>query len=88
MTDVKLDTVLDNDSVNVTKVSVPAGWVGEHSHPGNQMAIVLSPVEMTYKEDGKEFTKSYDVGDVVWIDGVTHDHKTNVARTYLLVSMK
>lgn len=86
--DVKLETVLDNDTVNVTKVSVPAGWVGVHAHPGNQMAIVLSPVTMTYKEDGKEFTKEYNVGDVVWIDAVTHDHKTEAPRTYLLVSVK
>ena len=86
--DVQLEPVIDNDKVNVTKVTVPEGWVGEHSHPGNQMAIVLSPVEMTYKEGGKEFTKRYEVGDVVWIDSTTHDHKTDVARTYLMVTLK
>ena len=88
MSDVKLDTVLDNEKVNVTKVTVPAGWVGEHTHLGNQMAIVLSPVRMTYKQDGKECTKEYSVGDVVWVDSVTHDHTTNVERTYLMLTLK
>jgi len=88
MSDVKLETVLNNEAVNVTKVTTPAGWVGEHTHPGNQMAIVLSPVTMTYSEDGKEFTKEYNVGDVVWIDSVTHDHSTNVERTYLMLTLK
>jgi len=86
--DVKLETVLDNDSVNVMKVTVPPGWVGEHTHPGNQMAIVLSPVSMTYKQDGKEFTKDYSIGDVVWVDSVTHDHTTKAQRTYLMVTLK
>lgn len=74
--------------VNVTKVTVPAGWVGEHPHPGNQMAIVLSPVTMTYNQDGKEFTKEYSVGDAVWVDSVTHDQTTNPERTYLMLTLK
>ena len=41
MAEVKLESILDNETVNVTRVTVPAGWVGEHSHPGNQMAVVL-----------------------------------------------
>lgn len=88
MSDVKLESVLDNEKANVTKVTVPAGWVGEHTHPGNQMAIVLSPVTMTYKQDGKEFTREYSVGDVVWVDSVSHDHTTNVERTYLMLTLK
>ena len=52
------------------------------------MAIVLSPVTMTYSEDGKEFTKEYNVGDVVWIDSVTHNHSTNVELTYLMLTLK
>jgi hypothetical protein len=43
MSDVKLETVLNNEAVNVTKVTTPAGWVGEHTHPGNQMAICVEP---------------------------------------------
>ena len=88
MSGVKLETVLNNKAVNVTKVTTPARCVGEHTHSGNQMAIVLSPMTMTYSEDGKEFTKEYDVGDVVWIDRVTHDHSTNVERTYLMLTLK
>ncbi len=88
MSEVKLESVLNNEKVNVTKVTVPAGWVGEHTHPGDQMAIVLSPVTMTYKQDGKEFTKEYSVGDVVWVDSVTHDHTTHAERTYLMLTLK
>ena len=43
MSDVKLETVLNNEAVNVTKVTTSAGWVGEHTHPGNQMAICVEP---------------------------------------------
>lgn len=88
MSDVSLETILSNDKVDVTKVTTPAGWVGTHTHPGNQLAIVLSPVTMTYKEGGKEYSKDYKPGDVVWVDHVTHDHTTNIERTYLLLTLK
>ena len=83
-----ITTVLDNEKVNVLSIETPAEWAGEHTHPGNQMAIVLSPVTVTYKEEGKEFSKKYDVGDVIWVDAVTHDHKPDVARKFLMVTLK
>ena len=33
MPDVKLESMLSNDKVEVTKVTLPVGWVGEHTHP-------------------------------------------------------
>ena len=85
---IKMDTVLDNEKVNVLSITAPAEWAGEHTHPGNQMAIVLSPTTVTYKEDDKEFSKEYGVGDVIWIDSVTHDHKPNVERNFLMITLK
>ena len=85
---IQMDTVLDNEKVNVLSITAPAGWTGEHTHPGNQMAICLSPVTLTYKEDGKEFSKDYGVGDVIWVDNVTHDHKPNVERNFLMITLK
>ena len=82
------DTILDNDKVNILRIHTPAEWAGEHTHPGNQIAIVLEPVTMTYKEDGNEFSKSYEVGDVIWVDAVTHDHRPSVERTFLMVTLK
>ena len=84
----EINTVLDNEKVNVVSVKTDPDWVGEHTHPSNQFAVVLSPVTMTYSENGKEFSKDYNVGDVVWIDEVTHDHKPNRERIYLMVTLK
>ena len=84
-----METVFENEKVVVLRIEAAGGeWSGEHTHPGNQMAILLSPVTVTYKEDGKEFKKEYVAGDVIWVDEVTHDHKPDVDRTFLMVTLK
>lgn len=88
MSNVKIEPVLDNEKVNIVKVTVPDGWVGEHTHPGNQFAVALSPTSVTYKQNGEEIDASYDVGDVIWIDNVTHDHNAHGERTYLMITIK
>jgi quercetin dioxygenase-like cupin family protein len=82
-------TVLDNRTAVVQRLRSEGGkWAGEHTHPGNQMAIFLDTITMTYKEDGKEFDKEYRAGDVIWIDKVTHDHKSDVDQTAILITLK
>ncbi len=86
---VSVITVLDNKSVVVQRLKATAGqWAGEHTHPGNQLAIFLNTVTMTYKEDGEEFDKEYSAGDVIWLDKVTHDHKGDVDQTAILITLK
>lgn len=86
---VSVITVLDNKSVVVQRAQAQAGkWAGEHTHPGNQLAIFLNAVTMTNKENGEEFDKEYSAGDVIWIDKVTHDHKVDVDLTAILITLK
>ena len=82
-------TVLDNKRVVVQRVKAEGGkWAGEHTHPGNQLAVFLNAVTMTYKEDGKESEKEYTAGQVIWINKVTHDHKTDVDQSAIIITLK
>ena len=82
-------TVLDNKSVVVQRVKAEKGeWAGEHTHPGNQLAVFLNAVTMTYKEGDKEFEKEYTAGQVIWVDKVTHDHKTDVDQSAIIITLK
>ena len=83
--------VFENDYVIVQKVTAePGQWVGEHTHAGNQIAVVLSGGTTTYREDGEETEVSRVDGEVFWVDAVTHDHTTSgdTATEALLVTLK
>ena len=82
-------TVMDNKSVVVQRVRAEGGkWAGEHTHPGNQLGVFLNAVTMTYKENGEEFKKEYTAGQVIWINKVTHDHKTDVDQSAIVITLK
>ena len=81
--------MLDNDHVVVQMMEfAPGEWAGEHSHPGNQLVVIVSPTKMLYREGGEETERSFKPGEVFWIDGVTHDHKATSKGKAVLISMK
>ncbi len=81
--------VLDNDRVVVQKVEFhPGDWAGEHSHAGGQVVVVLDELKMVYREGGEEVERTYERGDVYWVDPVTHDHKSLSSGTGVLITLK
>ncbi len=86
---VESPVLLENDRVVVQRTDFEAGaWVGEHSHAGNQLAVILDANELLYKEGEKETTESYKPGDVLWVDAVKHDHKSLSGGTSILITIK
>jgi len=85
----EMETLLDNDRVVVQRVTFPAGaWQGEHSHPGNQLAVAITEVEQIVKEGGKESTRTLKPGEILWVDKGTHDHKVVKSGTAVLITIK
>jgi quercetin dioxygenase-like cupin family protein len=81
--------VLDNDQVVVQRVEMaPGEWVGEHSHNGDQVVISLSNMSLMYREDGKETKKTFEVGEVMWVEAGMHDHKALTDGAAILVTVK
>ncbi|MGB5815721.1 MAG: hypothetical protein WBH75_01790 [Thermoanaerobaculia bacterium] len=83
------EVVLDNDQVVVQHMKMePGAWVGEHSHKGNQLVVSLSKMSLMYKEGGKETEKTFEVGEVMWVDAGKHDHKALTKGTAILITVK
>jgi quercetin dioxygenase-like cupin family protein len=81
--------VLDNDQVVVQRIEMaPGEWVGEHSHKGNQLVVSLSKMTLIYKEGGEETERTFEVGDVMWVDAGKHDHKALTKGTAILITVK
>jgi quercetin dioxygenase-like cupin family protein len=73
---VEADIVFENDRVIAQRLENPVGeWVGEHSHTGGQLAVVLTPGTVTYRVGGTDSPVTYAVGDVFRVEAVeSHDH--------------
>ncbi len=83
------ETVLENDHVIVQRVKgTPGQWVGEHTHAGNQLAVILKGGTTTFRAGDEERTETSKAGDVFWIDAVTHDHAAKTATELLLITIK
>ncbi len=84
------EVVFENDQVVVQRVVQEADqWSGEHSHAGNQIAVVLKGATLTYKQGGEESTRTFEAGEVFWVDAVeAHDHKSNATVESLLITIK
>jgi hypothetical protein len=67
--------VLENQYVIVQRMHTYPAWAGIHTHPGKQLAVVIQPFRVKYKDSNGEYEKSYEAGDVFWIDLQTHDHR-------------
>lgn len=67
--------VLENQFVMVQTMHTFPAWAGEHTHPGKQIAVVIDPFRVVYKDSSGEHEQSYKAGDVFWIDAITHDHR-------------
>ena len=81
--------VFDNDKVVAQRMDFDPGvWAGEHTHAGNQLVVILSGIEMTYKEGGEERTVKFEPGEVFWIDAVTHDHQVVSGGSSILITLK
>ncbi|MCZ6915500.1 MAG: cupin domain-containing protein [Gemmatimonadetes bacterium] len=82
--------VFENDYVIVQKLtSEPGQWVGEHSHAGNQIAIVLKGGTTTYRVGDEETVVSHADGEVFWVEATdAHDHADDSATEALLVTLK
>lgn len=84
-------TVFENDRVVAQKiVTEPGKWAGEHSHTGNQLAVVIKGGTVTYREGGTDRDVTYKDGQVYWVDAVeTHDHSAKGAPVeVVLITMK
>lgn len=86
---VSVEKVLENDRVLVERVAgQPGQWTGEHSHPGNQLVVILKGGTTTFREGGEEREETSKDGDVFWLDAVTHDHAAKTATEALLITIK
>ena len=70
------DMVFENDQIVAQRVTVKPGiWVGEHSHSGNQLAVVLKGGTVTYRESGEETEQIFADGEVLMVDPTeSHDY--------------
>ncbi len=67
--------LFENDEIIAQSwTSEPGVWAGEHSHMGNQLAVVVKGGTILYREGGVETPVTYQEGDVYWIKATTHDH--------------
>ncbi len=68
--------VLENDHVIVQHLAAETGkWAGEHSHPGNQLAVVLKGGTTMYREGGEERQVTRETGEVFAVPATqAHDH--------------
>lgn len=87
--EVESELLLENDRVVVQRMTFPAGeWQGEHSHPGNQLAVVITEIEQVVKEGGQESTRVQKPGDILWVEKGSHDHKMVKGGTAVLITLK
>lgn len=70
------EVVLENDRVVVQRfVFEPGEWLGEHSHPGNAIVVILKGGEMTGRQGDWEGVLTLEDGSVVWQEATeAHDH--------------
>jgi quercetin dioxygenase-like cupin family protein len=70
--------VFENDHVIVQRlVGTPGQWVGEHSHTGSQLGVILNGGTTVYREAGEETRVIYEDGQVFWVEATeAHDHAT------------
>ena len=62
------EMVFSNDRVIVQRIGGEAGvWTGEHSHEGNQLAVVLKGGTQTVREGGEQTEVVYEDGQAVWV---------------------
>jgi len=76
-----VNDIFENEHVIAQRLSGEAGeWAGEHSHAGNQLAVIVVGGTQTYRQDGEDTDVTYETGDSFWIDAVeAHDHKSDDA---------
>jgi quercetin dioxygenase-like cupin family protein len=88
------EMVFENDRVAVQRyVLQPGEREGTHSHPGNQLLVVIRGGQWTTGTGGKERTWNAEEGSVVWQDAVDspdHDGRNSgtTAIEYLWVNLK
>ncbi len=80
-------TVFENDALVAQRaVFEPGQWTGEHSHPGNQVVVVLTAATVIYREAGEETETTYEAGQIVWLDAVqAHDHTSKDASAEAII---
>ena len=84
------DLIFENYRVIVQRITGEAGgdWTGEHSHAGNQIAIVLSKTVTTFRAGEAEWQETREPGDVFWLEATTHDHMTETGIDAILITLK
>ncbi len=85
------DVVFENDRVIVQKLTPPKGWVGEHSHTGGQLVVVLKGGDLVYREGGVETPRTFTAGEVFMVEPTAaHDHMATSAQGVesILITMK
>ena len=83
------EMVFSNDHVTVQRLGGEAGvWTGEHSHEGNQLAVVLSGGTQTVREGGEETEVVYEDGQAFWVEATEgHDHMTSDPINAVLITL-
>jgi len=83
------EMVFTNDRVIVQRLSGEAGvWTGEHSHEGNQLAVVLKGGTQIVREGGEETEVVFEDGQAAWVEATeAHDHMSNDAVDAVLITL-
>jgi quercetin dioxygenase-like cupin family protein len=89
------DMLFENDRLAVQRfILQPGEREGMHSHPGNQLLVVISGGQWTTSTGGKESAWTAEDGSVVWQDAVAidsnHDGRNSGTKPieYLWVNLK
>ena len=71
------ETTLENERVRVLKATTRNGETPPlHSHP-DRVIVYLTSCAWMVETDGRTEMESYDAGDVVWAERVTHGGETS-----------
>ncbi len=70
------NVVFENDQLIAQHVTAEPGvWAGEHSHSGDQIAVVLKGGEEIQREGGEETKRTFADGEVIAVEPTAaHDH--------------
>jgi quercetin dioxygenase-like cupin family protein len=71
------EVVMENDRVIAQRLINEPGseWVGEHAHPGGQLAVVIKGGTITYREGDEETDRTFTEGEVFMVEATAaHDH--------------
>ena len=75
--ELSVTNLFENDRLTVYRYKLPkGGFVGPHTHEGNEMEIMISSTEGTaIAADGSEFAFALAPGDINWVPELKEPHQ-------------